>query len=115
MKIDKSIHNLITWSFEYLIDILICIPITYVIMYFIPYTHSMYNFTNVFISLSVGRTAFLEYKRYCLDEIVLINKLSNTKRLTDDIILILMSKTILILKLVGGFTFLFIINKLLAL
>jgi hypothetical protein len=113
MRIDKTLHNIIIWVFEYIIDLLILLPITMGIIKLIPYIHSLYSFFTIYITLSTCRIALLEYKRYCQEDINNTTGIIKSEKLTETLILIIISKIILILKFIVAFGILFIIKKLL--
>ena len=112
MKIDRTLHKIVTWVFEYLIDLIMIIPIiTMGIIKLIPYIHSLYSFFTIYITLCTWRFALLEYKRYCREDIDSTTGITHTKHLTEDLILITISKVILILKFIVAFGILYIIKK----
>ena len=113
MKIDKTLHKIIVWVFEYIIDLILLLPITMGIIKLIPYIHSLYSFFTIYITLSALRIALLEYKRYCQEDINNTTGLIKSEKLTESIIMIIISKIILILKFIVAFGILFIIKKLL--
>ena len=113
MRIDKTLHNIVVWVFEYIIDLILILPITLGIIKLIPYIHSLYSFFTIYITLCTLRIALLEYKRYCQEDLNNSTGIVKSDKLTETLILIIISKIILILKFIVAFGILYIIKKLL--
>jgi len=111
MRIDKTIHKMLIWVYEYTIDLLLIIPITLGVIKVIPYITSLYSFTTVYITLCIIRFITIEYKRYSREGIDRSTGISYTDKLTDDLVMITVSKIILLLKYIVAFGILFIIKE----
>jgi len=77
----------------------------------IPYITSLYSFTTVYITLCIIRFITIEYKRYSREGIDRSTGVSYTDKLTDDLVMITVSKIILLLKYIVAFGILFIIKE----